>query len=712
MALTKLPLDAEVKYVKGVGPARAQTLASRSIRTVEDLLYYTPFRYEDRTRLARVRDLVPGQLTVVLVKVMSCGPIRTRAGLYIYDLGAIDVSGPIPGGLIRCRWFNALYLERNKVFQPGQRVLFYGKVEHDRYGNGNAVMVQPKFEILSGSAQDGAEALEVGRITPIHEAISALSAAVLRRLMWNALAASEGNIPENLPASVVKKNKLQDRATALRRTHFPEPGQPLEQLIRFRTSAQVRLIFEEFFSVAVALALKRRRLKWLPGIQLRITEGVRQAVKRILPFHPTRAQKRVLKDIVDDMTSPHPMSRLLQGDVGTGKTIVALEAAVVAIENGYQAALMAPTEILATQHYLQCKQLLGPLGYCVELLAGGRKAREKEAVKKGLADGTVNLAVGTHALIEPDVEFSRLALVIVDEQHRFGVMQRYELLRKGRAPHLLVMTATPIPRTHALTLYGDLDFSVIDELPPNRSPIVTRMFTERDRSQAFELMRSKIRSGEQAYVVYPLVEESQKLDLRPAVRMFEQLSRSVFPGFRLGLLHGRLPREEKESEMLRFKTGEIQMLVTTTVVEVGVDVPNATVMMVEHAERFGLAQLHQLRGRIGRGLGKSFCLLIAGEPRSEVADERLRILAETQDGFKIAEMDLKLRGPGEFLGTRQWGVPAFRIANLLRDQEILEWAKREATEFVESPVSPEELNSFTRALRAGWKERYGLAQVG
>ncbi len=713
MALTTLPLDAEVKYVKGVGPARAQTLASRSIRTLEDLLYYTPFRYEDRTRLARVSDLLPGQAMTVLVKVIACGAIRTRSGLYIYDLGAVDVSAPAPGGMIRCRWFNAIYLERNKVFQPGQRVLFYGKVERDQYGNGNLVMVQPKFEILSSdTAQDAAEPLEVGRVTPIYEAIGNLSPAVLRRLMWNALAASDGNVHENLPASILKKNKLQDRATALRRTHFPERGQPLENLVRFRTPAQERLIFEEFFSVAVALALKRRRLKWLPGVQLRITESVRQAVKRILPFHPTKAQKRVLKEIVDDMTSPHPMSRLLQGDVGSGKTIVALEAAVVAIENGYQVALMAPTEILATQHYLQCKQLLGPLGYCVELLAGGRKAREKEAVKKGLADGTVNLAVGTHALIEPNVEFARLALVIVDEQHRFGVMQRYELLCKGQAPHLLVMTATPIPRTHALTLYGDLDFSVIDELPPNRSPIVTRLFAERDRSQAFEVIRAKIRDGEQAYVVYPLVEESEKLDLRPAVRMFEQLSRHVFPEFRVGLLHGRLPREEKESAMLRFKAGEIQALVSTTVIEVGVDVPNATVMLVEHAERFGLAQLHQLRGRIGRGSAKSFCLLIAGEPRSEVADERLRILAETQDGFRIAEMDLKLRGPGEFLGTRQWGIPAFRIANLMRDQDILEWAKREAAGFVENPAAPEELAEFTRALRADWKERYSLAQVG
>ncbi len=712
MALSKLTLDSEVKYLKGVGPRRAETLAARSIRTIEDLLYYTPFRYEDRKQLVRVRDLLPGQTATILVKVLTCGLTRTRNGIYIYDLAAADDGGPEPGKLIRCKWFNAIYLERNEVFHPGQRVFFYGKVELDRYGSGNLVMMQPKFEILAHSGESETESLEVGRITPIYEAIGNLSPAVLRRLMWTALAAMDGNIPECLPESVLRKNRLPFRAAALRQTHFPEESRSLEKLSQFRTPEQVRLIFEEFFNVGVALALKRRQFKWLPGIQLRITDTVRQAIKRILPFHPTTAQKRVLKEIADDMTSPHPMSRLLQGDVGSGKTIVALQAAIIAIENGYQVALMAPTEILAVQHYLYCKQLLAPLSYEVGLLVGGRSTKERAALKKRLAEGSVQLAVGTHALIEPDVEFARLALVIVDEQHRFGVMQRYELIRKGHAPHVLVMTATPIPRTYALAAYGDLDFSVIDELPPHRMPIVTRAYAERDRAQAFEFVRRKVQSGEQAYVVYPLIEESQKLDLKPAVRMFEHLSRNVFPEFRVGLLHGRLPADEKDRVMRRFRAGEIQILVSTTVIEVGVDVPNATVMLIEHAEHFGLAQLHQLRGRIGRGTGKSYCLLLAGEARTEAADERLRILTQTQDGFKIAEMDLKLRGPGEFLGTRQWGVPAFRIANLLRDHEILEWARREALEFVERPESSEELAAFTRSLRAHWSERYQLARVG
>lgn len=711
MPTSRLTLASEVKYLKGVGPARAELLASRGIHTVEDLLYYTPFRYEDRTRITRIRDLIPGQTTTVLAKVLTCGLTRTRKGLYIYDLAAVDASGPVAGGMIRCKWFNAAYLEKHKVFRQGQRVFFYGKVERDPYGTGNLQIIRPQFEILPESEPAGGDSLEVGRVVPIYESLGTMGPRVVRRLISTALASVDAEIPDRLPESVRHKNKLLDRATALRQTHFPDKDQPLEDLARFRTPSQVRLIFEEFFSVGAGLALKRRKAKGVPGVEFRVTESVRPAIKKILPFHPTRAQKRVLKEIVDDMCSPRPMNRLLQGDVGSGKTIVAIQAALVAMENGYQVALMAPTEILATQHYLYIKQLLRPLACEVDLLISARKATEKTELKRRIAQGDVNLVVGTHALIEEDVEFARLGLAVVDEQHRFGVMQRYKLIRKGATPDVLVMTATPIPRTLALTLYGDLDFSVIDELPPNRTPIETRLMSERERPEAFEFIREKVRRGEQAYVVYPLIEESAKLDLRPAVRMYEQLARNVFPEFRVALLHGRLPSEEKESVMQRFKEGEVQVLVSTSVVEVGVDVPNATVMLIEHAERFGLAQLHQLRGRIGRGSGKSYCLLLAAELRSEVADERLRVMTETTDGFRIAEIDLKLRGPGEFFGTRQWGIPAFRIANLLRDQEILEWAKREASDFVEHPESREELEVFAGFLRKDWARRYGLAAV-
>jgi len=547
-------------------------------------------------------------------------------------------------------------------------------------------------------------------VVPIYESIGTLGPRILRRLTWSALALAGGDIPEFLPPSVCQKNKLLDRAAAIKRTHFPAETERLDVLARFRTPAQVRMIFEEFFNVGARLALKRRKQKTATGVEFRVMPSAREVIKNILPFHPTVAQKRVLKEIVDDMCSPHPMNRLLQGDVGSGKTIVAIQAAILAIENGYQMALMAPTEILATQHYLYLKQLRLP--YEVDLLISARKASEKEELKRRIAAGEVKLTVGTHALLEEDVQFARLGLVVMDEQHRFGVLQRYSLIRKGVTPDVLVMSATPIPRTLALTLYGDLDVSVIDQPPPNRTPIATKLFAERDRERAFEFIRDKVRGGEQAYVVYPLVEESEKLDVRAAVREYEHLKSSVFPEFRVGLLHGRLPSEEKEGVMQRFKAGEVQILVSTTVVEVGVDVPNATVMLIEHAERFGLAQLHQLRGRIGRGRGRSTCLLLAAESRSEVAEERLRTMTETTDGFKIAEIDLKLRGPGDFFGTRQAGIPTFRIANLVRDQEILEWAKREATEFIEHPASREEWDAFVHYLRDEWPRRYGLARVG
>jgi ATP-dependent DNA helicase RecG len=572
-------------------------------------------------------------------------------------------------------------------------------------------IVQPQFEILPENEPEGGNSIEVGRVVPIYEGMANLGTRAIRRLIWTALASLGDNLPDRLPLSVREKNRLVERAMALRQTHFPDPDQPLERLCNFRTPAQVRLIFEEFFNVGAGLALRRRKAKAAQGIEFEAKASARAAIRSILPFHPTAAQKRVLKEMVDDMCSPHPMNRLLQGDVGSGKTIVAIQAAILAIENGYQVALMAPTEILATQHYLYTKALLQPLPYKIDLLISARKAAEKADLKERMGKGEINLVVGTHALLEEDVAFSKLGLVVVDEQHRFGVLQRYGLIRKAINPHVLIMTATPIPRTLALTLYGDLDFSVIDELPPHRTPIETRLVEESDRARAFEFIREKVRRGGQAFVVYPVIEEGGKLDLKPAVRMFEQLSRNVFPEFRVGLLHGRLPSEEKEDVMLRFKQGEVQILVSTTVVEVGVDVPNATVMLIEHAERFGLSQLHQLRGRIGRGSQKSHCLLVTSEKRNELAEQRLQTMIETNDGFKIAEIDLRLRGPGEFFGTRQWGIPAFRIGNLIRDQEILEWAKREASSFVEQPSSRQEWEVFVSYLRAEWPRRYRLASV-
>jgi ATP-dependent DNA helicase RecG len=518
-------------------------------------------------------------------------------------------------------------------------------------------------------------------------------------------------VEDQLPEEVRLRLKLPDRWTAIKQTHFPPQDVDMRLLNAFRSQAQFRLIFEEFFWLECGVALKRTKARTMPGISFELTDRVREKVKAMLPFKPTGAQKRVLGEIAQDMKAPRPMNRLLQGDVGSGKTIVAAEAAVIAIENGYQVAVLAPTEILAAQHYFYFKQLLARLDYVVVQLTGSFTSREKMQLKKLIGAGLAHVAIGTHALLEKDVEFAKLGLAIVDEQHRFGVMQRFELLQKGLHPDVLVMTATPIPRTLALTLYGDLDVSVIDEMPPGRKPIVTKHVTADHAESVYSFLKKQIDEGRQAYVVYPVIEESETGAMKAAEKMHEHLSQEVFPGIAVGLMHGRLPAEEKESAMERFKKGEIKILVSTTVIEVGVDVPNATVMVIEQAERFGLSQLHQLRGRVGRGAAQSYCILIT-ERMGETAKERIRTLVDSTDGFLIAEMDLKLRGPGEFFGTKQSGLPSLRVANILRDKEILEAARREALDFVSHPPSEEELRRAVAYIRDHWQRRYGLVTVG
>ncbi len=459
------------------------------------------------------------------------------------------------------------------------------------------------------------------------------------------------------------------------------------------------------------MALKRSKARTVSGIAFEIDERVRERVKRMLPFKPTGAQKRVIQEIAADMRQPHPMNRLLQGDVGSGKTIVAAEAAVIAIENGYQVAVLAPTEILAAQHAFYLRQILSPLGIVTALLTGSFTSREKDKLKQMVSAGMVQVVVGTHALLEKDVQFHRLGLAIIDEQHRFGVLQRLQLAQKGAQPDVLVMTATPIPRTLALTLYGDLDVSVIDELPPGRKPIITKHATADRVEQVYSFLKRQIAEGRQAYVVYPVIEESETQAMKAAQKMYEHLSREVFPDLAVGLMHGRLSGDEKEDVMQRFKGGRIQILVSTTVIEVGMDVPNASVMVVEQAERFGLAQLHQLRGRVGRGAAQSYCILVT-EKMNDTARERIRTLVDSTDGFHISEIDLKLRGPGEFFGTRQSGLPALRVANILRDAEILEIARREAVDFVAHPPAEEDLRRAVAYIRDHWQRRYGLVTVG
>jgi ATP-dependent DNA helicase RecG len=696
-----------VQFVKGIGPRRAEDLATRNIFTVEDLLYNLPYRYEDRSRFTKVKELKPGERASILVEVLTSGLFITRkARHHIFDLAARDSSG-----VVRCKWFHSDYLDRKKVFKPGQKVIFYGKFEVDRYGTGNLQVINPEFEILDQESL-ARDSFEMGRIVPVYEAIKGCSSRVLRRIVFGMLQ-ELSQVPEALPEEVVARRNLLDRGTAIREAHFPPASVSMDELTGFRSRALQRLIFEELFFLEVGLALKRRTVRASPGIPFEATPAVREALKKILPFHPTTAQKRVLKEIVDDLRRAVPMNRLLQGDVGCGKTIVALETAAIAIENGYQVAFMVPTEILAEQHLFNTRRIYARNGYEVGLLKSGLKKADRQELLNQLAKGEIQLLIGTQAILEPDVEFQKLGLVIIDEQHRFGVMQRFHLMRKGSYPHTLVMTATPIPRTLAMTLYGDLDVSTIDELPPNRSPIVTRTVTDTERQRAYAFVREQIEQGRpQVYVVCPLIEESEKIDLRAAEKTFEHLSQEVFPNLRVGLLHGRLKGTEKEEAMACFTSGEIQILVSTTVIEVGVDVPNASVMIVEHAERFGLAQLHQLRGRIGRGRAQSYCLLMCSKSLTEEAEQRLRCMVETTDGFKIAEKDLEIRGPGEFFGTRQSGLPSLRVANLIRDHDILEAARREAINYVEHPPSEEKFREFVTHLKSSWPRHYGLVAVG
>jgi len=700
-------LASEVKFLKGVGPQRAAKLAERGIHTVADLLTYLPFRYEDRIHFAAIRDIRPGGTYVVQAEVVSGGALLYRRSPFprkdaVFHLLVRDATGAL-----HCKFFHSGYLQGR--WKAGQRLVLYGKVEMDPYRPARLEMINPQYELLG---DDSADSTEVGRIVPIYEAIAGISSRHLRRMIHFALSNLGETLPDPLPRPLLERLSFPSKHRAIASVHYPESDASLEALNTFRTPAHQRLIFEEFFFYQLGVALRRRQARQQTGIPFRVREErIREALKKILPFKPTDAQKRVLAEIAADLERPVPMSRLLEGDVGSGKTIVAFEAAAIVIENGYQVALMAPTEILAVQHFLSARRIFARSGYSVELLISGLKPAEKKAARERVRRGRAQFVVGTHALIEEAVDFARLGLVIVDEQHRFGVLQRKRLIEKGAQPDVLVMTATPIPRTLALTLYGDLDVSVIDQLPPGRTPVSTRWTTEEHLPGVWDFLRREVLAGRQAYVVYPVIEES-KLELKAAMVEYERLTKKVFPNLRLGLLHGRLRSEEKEAIMERFRRGDIQVLVSTTVIEVGVDVPNATVMVIEHADRFGLAQLHQLRGRIGRGADKSHCILVAPRQLNEDAQMRLETMARTSNGFEIAEIDLKLRGPGEFFGTRQHGELGFHIANPLRDRELLELGHREAAALVEDPAQEHEVQRLLEFLGPHWQRRYVLATVG
>jgi len=754
-------------YVRGVGPRVAEMLATKGILTAEDLLYHLPFRYEDRQNPRSLDELKPGEMASVIAEVRGAALLRTRR-MPIFELTV--GQGRLA---LKCLWFNGSYLQGK--FHAGQTVALFGKVEPSR-STSNLKMIQPQFELLPDASDDAeTRLLEVGRITPVYESLggSRLASRWQRKVIFNLLESMRGTVPECLPHAMLERLGLPARETALREVHFPPEGTPMMQLQASATPAHRRLIFEELFFLELGLELKRRRMRERAGISFATNDKVREAIREVLPFHPTAAQKRSLAEIVADMRQPSPMRRLLQGDVGSGKTIVALQAMLVAMENGYQAALMAPTEILATQHFLAARKLLerSSRRYRIVLLTGSLDEDRKRAHRGLINRGEAQLIIGTHALIEEKVEFDRLGLIVVDEQHRFGVLQRFRLMKKPTQaePDVLVMTATPIPRTLALSLYGDLEVSVLDELPPGRTPIVTRRVPGERDGEVWEFVRKQVAQGRQAYIVYPVIEGAKddqpeldfahdtetsaesvpaqpprksarkgktadlfstavqeanpgaKSGLKSAVEMHEKLRTGALAGLRVGLLHGRLDADDKEVIMRRFQRGEIDVLVATTVIEVGVDVPNASVMVVEHAERFGLAQLHQLRGRVGRGAAKSYCILVTGPRVSPLGEERLNAMVRTQDGFELAELDLSMRGPGEFFGTRQAGLPDFRVANLVRDRQLLEVAKQEATRFANpsekdkggaAEGSEAERARVWARLKEAWQRRYGLVEAG
>ena len=690
-------LSTPLQFLKGVGPRKAADLKRAGLVLVQDLLYRLPFRYEDRSRMQPISTLRPGNKAAVLGEIKSSNiAVTRRRGFKMFHAVIADTSGSI-----RCTWMNQAFLA--DILRPHLQVVIFGDVKLDSTG---LHFMNPEYELVS----DDLSSVHTGRVVPFYEKTGTVTPNMQRRLVRQALDQLPADIPDPLPEDLRTRLQLMPRRAALEESHFPPNDASVDVLNAFRSSAQRRLIFEEFFLFQIGHAWRRHA----SGSELKpfvpvVDDRIRASAAKVLPFKLTPGQRQAVKEIVDDMLRREPMHRLLQGDVGAGKTIVALLAAIVAMENGLQVAFMAPTEILAAQHYGNIAKLLASSRFRVDLLTGSTPGLHKHTLLANIERGTTNLVVGTHALVQDQVAFNKLGLVVIDEQHRFGVAQRAALRAKGLRPDVLLMTATPIPRTLALTDYSELDVSKIPDLPPGRKPVTTLVKPESRRDEIYDLIRGELEAGRQAYIIYPLVEESEKIDLKSATEMADHLQAEVFPAHRVALLHGRMKQDAKDHVMHAFAAGRIDVLVSTTVVEVGVDVPNASIMVVEHAERFGLSQLHQLRGRVGRGSAQSVCILLYQAPWTDDARERLKAMSSTNDGFVIAERDLELRGPGDFFGTRQSGLPKLRTGDLVRDRDIMERAHQEARALVERGALTPDLNAF---VAQQWHEQFGLIEVG
>ncbi len=693
-----------VKFLKRIGSARVSALKSRNIHTIEDLLYVIPFRYENRLAPVKISEMKPGKFNLVKGKIFNVSVIRARNRMTI-----INMTVESDGEYVKSVWFNQPYLAQQ--FKKNYEIWLYGKSNFGKSGVSQEFR-SPDFEVLPPGERDN---IHTGRIVPVYKSIKGITNKMLRRIIYDTLFETDLELEEVLPAALVRKRGITSRADAFKRVHFPSENDNIEKMQNFASDAHYRLIYEELLLLQSSLYLIKKKRRSEAGIRVKVGTDFYDNVSSSLPFKLTNAQEKAVTSILKDLSADYPMRRLLQGDVGSGKTIVALIAVLAVIKSGFKAAVMVPTEILAEQHYRTALEFSAKDSFNTVLLTSSSIKQDKQIHAK-IKNGDYDLVIGTQALIQEGVKFSDLGLVVIDEQHRFGVEQRETLIGKGEEPNILVMTATPIPRSLALTAFGNLDLTIIDQLPKGRKPVETILTTERKREEIYGFMRKSLEAGRQAYVVYPLVEQTAKSDLLDATRMAENL-KTHFKEFTVELIHGRMQSEEKEEVMRRFKDGDIAILVSTTVIEVGIDVPNASVMLIEHSERYGLSQLHQLRGRIGRGRHKSYCILMINPPGSEGpeslnltedAQKRLQVMRESNDGFVIAQKDLEIRGPGEFLGKKQSGLPRFRIADLGRDYEILMQAYSDAQWFFSLPdiAGSPDYEEYLRYLREWWKKHF------